>query len=206
MHKLDHIVYAVPNLEEAMNWFEEQTGIRPVFGGHHTTQGTKNAILKLGDQCYLELLALDEENKTISAPRWMGIDLITAPKITRWAIQSIDLEKDSQVLKKYHPKMGNISGGQRKMTNGKLLTWKLTMPLAEPEIEIAPFLIDWQYSESHPADGLEEQCSLVELRLIHPQHEQLQKVLDQLNLEINITKGTLGLTAVIQTPKGLLVL
>ncbi|MEL6718114.1 MAG: VOC family protein, partial [Bacteroidota bacterium] len=76
MQQLDHIVYAVPNLEEAINWFEENAGIQPVFGGYHTTQGTKNALLKIGAQCYLELLAVDKENKEIVSPRWMGIDLI----------------------------------------------------------------------------------------------------------------------------------
>ena len=147
MEKLDHIVYAVPNLEEAMNWFEAKAGIRPIFGGYHTTQGTQNALLKIGEKCYLELLAIDEENKEVTTPRWMGIDLITQPKITRWAIQSSNLQTDSKVLRTYNMEMGNITGGQRKKSDGKLLTWELTMPLAEPEVEVMPFLIDWQKGE-----------------------------------------------------------
>ncbi|MEM8526612.1 MAG: VOC family protein [Bacteroidota bacterium] len=206
VQKLDHIVYAVPDLEATMNWFEEQTGVRPVFGGYHTTQGTKNALLKLGDQCYLEFLAADEKNTAITPPRWMGIDLIAQSRITRWAVQSTDLQKDSKILKSYDSKMGNTAGGQRKMTNGKLLTWELTMPLAEPEVEILPFLIDWQRSESHPTDSLEQHCHLVELKLTHPNPDSLQEVLGQLNLNINISKGAVNINAVIQSPKGLLVL
>lgn len=206
MKQLDHIVYAVPHLEEAMNWLERETGIQPIFGGYHITQGTKNALLKLGEKCYLELLAIDEGNTTITAPRWMGIDRITEPKITRWAIQSSNLQKDSKLLESHNSEMGNITGGHRKMTNGKLLTWELSMPLAEPEVEILPFLIDWQHSESHPADGLEQCCSLVALKLAHPEPERLQRVLKQLNLELKITKEAISITATIQTPKGLLTL
>ncbi|MEL6717718.1 MAG: VOC family protein, partial [Bacteroidota bacterium] len=129
---------------------------------------------------------------------------INQPKTTRWAIQSPDLQRDSEALKIYDMEMGNITGGQRKMTNGKMLTWDLTMPLAEPEVEILPFLIDWQHSESHPADGLEQHCSLVELQLFHPQPERLQEVLNQLDLKIQIVKGLTSISALIQCPKGLI--
>jgi len=97
--KIDHIVFAVPNLEAAMNEFEELTGIRPAFGGYHTTQGTKNAVVNLGNDCYLEILAADNDNTQIAPPRWMGIDLIESPQITRWSLKSKDLQSDSAVLK-----------------------------------------------------------------------------------------------------------
>ncbi|MEN0050456.1 MAG: VOC family protein [Bacteroidota bacterium] len=205
MQQLDHIVYAVPNLEESMNWFEAKAGIRPVFGGYHTNQGTKNALLKLGEQCYLELLAVDEENTAIAAPRWMGIDLITQPKITRWAVRPADLQKGSEVLKSYHAEMGNITGGQRKMTNGKLLTWELTMPLAEPEVEILPFLLNWERSESHPADSLKDHCTLVKFQLIHPTPESIQSVLKKLEINLPVVKGeSVNISLQMNTPKGIL--
>ena len=86
--KIDHIVYAVPDLSAACDELEELLGVRPIFGGYHDSQGTKNALLNLGNQCYLELLAVDEANTKIEAPRWMGVDLIQHPRITRWAIKS----------------------------------------------------------------------------------------------------------------------
>jgi len=60
--KTDHIVYAVTNLEAAIDEFEKLSGLRPVFGGYHTTKGTKNALVNLGNECYLEILAIDEGN------------------------------------------------------------------------------------------------------------------------------------------------
>jgi hypothetical protein len=54
-------------------------GVKPVIGGRHLLHGTKNALINLGNQCYLEILAKDEENPTFKGTRWMGIDLITQP-------------------------------------------------------------------------------------------------------------------------------
>jgi len=62
-------------------------------------------------------MAIDENNEKISAPRWMGIDFIEKTQMTRFALKSENLEKDSAILKKYAAEMGEISGGARKTTS-----------------------------------------------------------------------------------------
>ena len=149
--KIDHIVYAVPDLEEAIDDLENRLGIRPTFGGYHTTKGTKNALVNLGNACYLEILTTDEKNTSVKAPRWMGVDLAGPPQITRWSLKSNQLEEDSKILQDYRVEMGMIEGGQRKMTDGRLLTWDMILPLAAPRVELMPFMTDWQHSDIHPA-------------------------------------------------------
>lgn len=185
---IDHIVYAVPDLEQAIDDLEQRLGVRPVFGGYHTTQGTKNALLNLGKGIYLEILAKDDQNTAIPPPRWMGIDLIKQPTITRWALKSNDLDKDRRTLKSYHAEMGLIQGGQRKTSNGSLLSWKLIMPLSQPAIDLAPFMVDWQDSASHPTDQLPNICKLVGLRLSHPNPLSTGKLMEQLFIDIDIQK------------------
>jgi len=203
--KIDHLVYAVPDLEQAMDWFEEKSGIRPIFGGYHTTQGTKNALVNLGDGCYLEFIAIDIENTKIQPPRWMGVDLIKQPIMTRWAIKSTQMELDRPVLQAFHPKMGQISGGQRQTTSGELLKWQLTMPLPSPAVEVIPFAIDWQYSETHPTKSLQQKCSLLDLEIGHPNVEILKEVLQKLELNITISKKRAPeIIAKIQTPNGVI--
>lgn len=201
---IDHIVYAVPNLEEAMNQFEQQSGVRPVFGGFHTTEGTKNAIVNLSNVCYLEFLTADEENHQVQPPRWMGVDLITDPKITRWSLKSSDLKNDSEVLRNYNPSMGVVKGGQRRMTNRKLLTWEMAMPLAKPEVEIVPFLTDWQRSDTHPSEQLPEQCRLLRIIATHPDPEALYPVLNYFYPKLNIARADqVSLSIEIKTPNGI---
>ena len=200
---IDHIVYSVKDLDAACNNLEKRLGLRPVFGGYHRTQGTKNALLHLGGQTYLELLAIDESNTEIEAPRWMGIDLIDRPQITRWALKSSNLEGDSSVLKKYDSRLGEIHGGQRKMTDGGLLTWRLVMPTSEPCVDILPFMVDWQGSSHHPTDKLLKGCRLVGLKIFHPEAAKEEGVLQDLGVNLKVEKGErLGISILVDSPNG----
>jgi len=80
---IDHIVYCVPDFEKALQFFKEEIGVDPFIGGRHLTKGTKNAILNLGNSAYLEILAIDTQNTNVMENHWMGIDLISSPRITR---------------------------------------------------------------------------------------------------------------------------
>ena len=205
MRQIDHIVYTVPDLAAAMDWFEEISGIRPAFGGYHTTQGTKNAVVNLGNQRYLEILAADEENTAIQPPRWMGVDFLEQAQMTRWSLKSTNLPADSHTLKGYDLEMGRIEGGQRKTTSGNLLTWEMIMPLAAPQLEVMPFMTDWQNSAVHPTDTMSEQCQLIGMKFTHPTPDLLVPTLTKLALDLDLTAGeTISIKAIIQCPKGII--
>ncbi len=180
----------------------------PIFGGYHKNQGTKNALINLNNECYLELLAVDTENSAISAPRWMGVDALTKNQITRFALKSSDLKRDSEVLKYYDKKMGILSNGFRQMQNGSVLKWELTCPLALPEVEIVPFLIDWSTSEIHPSIHLPNMgCRLVKLFGTHPNPKKFNHLFEMLNFSMQIDKANkVSLKMVLETPNGLVVL
>lgn len=205
MRQIDHIVYTVPDLTAAIEWFEAISGIRPVFGGYHTTQGTKNAIINLGNKRYLELLAADDTNLAISSPRWMGVDFLKQAQITRWSLKSENLPKDSLLVKNYQTEMGIIQGGQRKTARGNILTWEMIMPLAAPEVEIIPFMTDWQNSAVHPTDVLPEQCQLIDLKFTHPTPNLLEPTFQKLSLDSVIVRDTkMSIKASIQCPNGII--
>jgi hypothetical protein len=54
--RIDHVGYAVPDLDEAAVRFREAFGLDSVAGGRHERWGTANRIVPMGDQ-YLELVA-----------------------------------------------------------------------------------------------------------------------------------------------------
>jgi len=205
MRTIDHLVYSVLDLGKAISDFERLTGIRPTFGGYHTTRGTKNAIVNLGNACYLELLAIDEENKDIAAPRWMGVDFISKAQMTRFALKSDDLDSDSAILRKYNPQMGEINGGQRQMSNGKMLTWEMILPLAAPAVDIVPFMTDWRKSDVHPTDNMKEQCIFIGFKFIHPNPEKMMNLLSELGMNTKVERGEeIEIKAIIKSPKGII--
>jgi len=203
---LDHIVYTVFDLDLAINYLEIRLGVRATFGGYHKTEGTKNALIRLGSTAYLELLAIDDQNKRIPPPRWMGVDVLQEEQITRWALKSNALDSEINILRTYNPEMGIQKDGSRNTEMGKTLQWKLSKPLAFPEVEIVPFLIDWNASETHPAAQLPDMgCKLLKLQATHPNPAQFDSLFHKLNYSLAISKSkTTTLTATIQCPKGII--
>jgi hypothetical protein len=205
--KIDHIVYSVLDLEQTMNDIESQLGIRPVFGGYHKTQGTKNALLDLDNGCYLEILSIDHDNKNIESPRWMGIDLISEPRITRWALKSDDIESDSQILKLYEHKMGSVYQGSRKTTTGETLAWKMILPLSSPDIELIPFMVDWSESAFHPTEKLQKGCFLKGIRFSCSAPDNPNQVFNELSISNTITiNDTTEIAVTIEGPNGFITL
>ncbi len=200
---VDHLVYCVHDLEACIHLFNEIYGIEASIGGRHLSQGTKNALVNIGNGCYLELLAIDPDNDTVGRDRWMGIDLLTSNKITRWAMKSFSINSDSKVLAGYKPDLGALDKGMRQSPDGGMLRWDMTLPSSEPEVEVMPFLIDWSVSDAHPTTALSEQGQLMELHLSSPEPDKLIPYFHQLDIDIKITQGKdTTIKAIIKGPKG----
>lgn len=207
MHTLDHLVYAVPDLSVALDWFAEHAGLRPAIGGRHLHQGTHNAVVNLGQGAYLEIVAPDPENTTIPPPRWMGVDLVRQPQMVRWSLKNNDLPRQATLLRTINPELGSIHTGQRQLTTGELLRWQMTLPLAQPAVDLIPFFLDWSSSDFHPTDRMPEEFSLVSLNLEHPEPQAMEPSLASLGVQQAVSLAAQPSIIVrLQTPKGELVL
>ncbi|HHM20676.1 MAG TPA: VOC family protein [Bacteroidetes bacterium] len=202
LDRVDHLVYAVPDLDEAVKELEKKLGVAPVPGGKHRSQGTHNALVHLGNNSYLEIIAPDPDNTDFTGQRWMGIDLIDRPTITRWAVSTNDLDRDRAYLATIDPQLGGIKGGSRKRPDGTKLIWKATVVLPEPKVEVLPFVIDWKGTD-HPARSLPQVCQLVELRGEHPTPWFIETAIHSLNVGMKMgVADEPAITAIIETPKG----
>jgi len=199
---VDHIVIAVPDLDVAIEDFYNCTGVRPIFGGRHTTLGTMNALIGLDKGAYLELLAIDPDTH-VEPPRWMGVDLITESRITRWALKSNDIDRDAAFLSSHRVDLASIKVGKREMAAGGTLEWSLTMPLAAPMIEIAPFFLDWSRSAHHPSDRLETHCTVRSIKLGHADPVKFETLMKHVGYQDHLYHSDSSeIILQIQTPKG----
>jgi len=200
---IDHIVWLISDLDEGMTLFKEKTGVEPTFGGYHTAHGTKNAIVKIGSKSYFEILAPDPASH-INAKRWMGIDLIKDPLITRWAFGTDRIEHHAGILKRYNKTLGQIKTGQRKTSGDEIIKWKMSLPHHSPLIDLAPFFIDWSESPIHPTDQLPDMgLSIDKIELSSEKPHLMHDLLKQLGItNYHVAQGPEQIAISLNSPNG----
>ena len=200
--KVDHLVFATPDLSAGVAQVERLLGVKAVQGGQHPGGGTRNALIRLGEGSYLEIIGPDPDQPKPLRPRRFTIDDLKAPRLVTWAAKSADLETVVANAKKNGVELGFIQAGSRKRPDGVLLSWRLTV---SPELTgdgLVPFFIDWGKT-SHPAANLPKDCSLVALRAVHPDAKRIQAELSALGLKLRVDAGAApALIATIRTPRG----
>ncbi len=199
---IDHLVYACPDLRQAVELIAEQVGVRPAFGGQHPGLGTHNALLSLGKRTYLEIIAPDPAQPRPAEPLPFGLDAVTEPALRAWAVAPDDLDAAVQHSAAAGFRYGSIVDRRRRSPDGHELTWRMTTYPHSSEVAIAPFLIDWNGSQ-HPADTAPGGLSLHRLRLRSPGPERLAARLAALGLDLDVERAERPeLSAVLLGPRG----
>src|SRR6516162_7208756 len=80
---LDHILLGSSDLDRGIAFVEAHTGVRPAFGGVHPGRGTQNALLSLGVQHYLEVIAPDPRQHTDNALA-AKLQSLAEPRLVGW--------------------------------------------------------------------------------------------------------------------------
>ncbi|MFN3257543.1 MAG: VOC family protein [Ilumatobacter sp.] len=197
MAVIDHLVYFVPRLDTAIDWFDDELGVRPSIGGSHPGMGTHNALVSLGD-CYLELLAPDPEQPEPSAARPFGIDELSEPRLVTFAVRPSQVESLGDVaeaMRRVGHDPGPATTMSRRTPAGVELQWTLTLPTLAAD-GFVPFLIDWG-TTPNPATSAPGGVRLFDLMGTTPHHEFANAVLDAIGLEEMATHGTGGLSAIL---------
>ena len=202
LSRIDHLVYATPNLATGLEQIERLLGVRAVPSGQHPGAGTRNALIGLGDETYLEIIGPDPDQPKPARARRFGIDELKAPRLVTWAVKGADLEAIVENAKRHGVDLGQIQSGSRRRPDGVLLSWRLSVSPALTADGIVPFFIDWGKTP-HPAATLPKGCVLVALRSEHPDANRIQAELSALGLNLRVDTGSApALIATIRTPKG----
>ncbi|MFI5565139.1 VOC family protein [Amycolatopsis japonica] len=197
---LDHLVYAGPDLEEAVERVAELTGVMPVRGGRHVGFGTANYLADLGAGAYLEVVGPDPDQPEHIGPRPFGIDELTAPALITWAarVDGIDEAIAEARQRGYDP--GEASEMSRTTDDGELLTWRLTG--AGGLDGLAPFLIDWG-STPHPTTRGLPSIPLLMVTGVHPEPAAVEAAVRALGMDMLVRRDTKpGLVAVLTNSAG----
>src|SRR5262249_54360845 len=174
--RIDHLVYAAPDLNRGVEEIEKLFGVRATPGGQHPGRGTRNALVRLGPATYLEIIAPDPEQPAPDAPRSFGIDALKKSRLVAWAAKGADLERLRDEAARKGAAFGEVTSGSRRRTDGVLLSWRYTDPRTVLADGLVPFFIDWGQSP-HPAQTAAPGCSLIDLPAEHPDAQRVQRLL-----------------------------
>ena len=202
---IDHLVFATPDIDGAVEWVAGRVGVQPTPGGRHPGLGTCNALLDLGAGAYLEIIGVDPRAAGApDGPRPFGLDRITEPRLAAWAakVDGIDERVARARAAGYDP--GPVRPMSRRLPDGTELHWRLTAPGADA-VELVPFLIEWAGDAPHPSTTSAPGCRLVTLTGEHPDPASVAGALDALAVALSVATGSAAaLVAVIEGPAGTL--
>jgi glyoxalase-like protein len=182
---LDHLVYASPDLELACADLENRLGVRPSKGGRHDGRGTRNALMAIGPETYLEIVASDPEQQRPALPRWFDVDRLTEARLVAWAVRTDNLSGVAAEAERRGVHLGPIATGSRQGPHGDVITWRFTDPETVVANGLVPFFIDWGGS-THPATTAAAGPPLVDLRAFHPDPKLVQNLLSAFGLSLRV--------------------
>ncbi|MGH2681944.1 MAG: VOC family protein [Actinomycetota bacterium] len=145
--RLDHVLFAVPDLDGAGAMLLEEHGLASVEGGRHPGWGTANRILPLGRE-YVELVGIVDDTEALTHPFGSAVRarVEQGGGPIGWCLAVDDVEGVASRLGLA------VTDGERERPDGVTLRWRLAgleAALAEPW---RPFYIEWRIPEdAHPA-------------------------------------------------------
>ena len=200
--RVDHLVYATPDLKLGVDTLQKLLGIPATPGGRHPGRGTRNALIALGPSTYLEIIGPDPEQPNPADPRSFGIDDRKVPRLATWAAKGQDLDRLVADAARRGVNLGPVGSGSRTRPDGVLLSWKLTSPSTVLGDGLVPFFIDWG-TTPHPAQTAAAGATLVGLKAEHPDAQRIERLLRQLDLDLAVTAAPApALIATVDSPNG----
>ncbi|MGL5864859.1 MAG: VOC family protein [Dermatophilaceae bacterium] len=206
--RVDHVVYAAERdgLRATAARLAEQIGVAAVDGGVHPRFGTRNVILPLAHERYIEVVEVLDHPASDKAPfgqvvrarsecggGWLG-----------WVIQVDDISKQEARLGR------SAVDGNRHRPDGVELRWKqlgVKGLQADPQL---PFFVQWEQGVPHPSGDAHTGVTIESLRIAGDPdrvHEWLGLPADDTSAVIDFDfvspHGTPGLMSVtFETPRG----
>ncbi len=201
--EIDHLVISAPTKARGIEYVADLLGVAPTGGGFHPKMGTHNALLRLGEETYLEVIAIDPDARDPERPRWFGLDHLAAdsePKLVTWVCRTTKIETATR-------NMPYAAGPITEMSRGDL-KWLITIPEDGSLVwqGVAPPLIQWSNQPpvaSLPVSG----CELHSLQLQHSQATELTNWLHEIEFDspcLTVSNAApISIKATIQSPRGL---
>ncbi len=211
--RVDHVVYAAEHdgLRATAERLAKLIGVTPVDGGVHPRFGTRNVILPLAHERYVEVVEVLDHPASDKAP-FGQVVRARSESGGGWLGWVVRVDEISGV----EERLGRVAvDGNRHRPDGVELRWKqlgVKGLQADPQL---PFFVQWGDGIPHPSEGAEDSGVTIESLEIAGDPERVREWLglpaDRTSSVIDFTfvspHGTPGLMSVtFDTPEGNIVI
>lgn len=161
--RLDHVSYAAERdgLKATAGRLAQQLGVVPVDGGIHPRFGTRNIILPLSHQRYVEVVTVLDHPASDKAPFGQAVRARSEAGggWMAWVVSVTDMAEAEK-------RLGRESvAGSRHRPDGLQFRWHqlgVKGVLADPQL---PFYICWDDESPHPSDGATTEVTIAGLQI-----------------------------------------
>lgn len=184
MNRLDHLVIGAETLRQGVDYIRSVLDVELPKGGLHKTMGTHNHLMQLGNDSYIEVIAINPEAAVPRQPRWFNLDdglmrasLQRQPRLITWVINTTDIkavELDSKLPIGVPTELSRDS-----------LSWQLGLTedgrlLANG---LVPYVLQW-HTEQHPSRSMADLgCRLHSLEIYHNRPDWLHSILASMSAD-----------------------
>ena len=147
--RIDHIVYAVRDLDTAAARLAAKYGLMAVAGGRHPEWGTENRIVALGG-AHLELVQVADPERASAGEFGRAVQRTTerGDGLAGWAVATDELSAVADRLGL------EVMAGSRTRPDGSVLRWRLAGVEIALQDGALPFFISWDVpADDHPGAG-----------------------------------------------------
>ena len=213
MNSLDHIVIAAGTLTQGVEYLQNKLGVEIPRGGCHHSMGTHNHLMRLGNEAYLELIAIDPAADPPEHPRWFALDearmresLRQQPRLITWVMNTPDIHEMAT--------RNSLDIGRPAELTRDSLRWTIALPDDGRLLNggLLPYCIQW-HSSPHPSRNMADLgCVLKKVTLHHNRPTWLADQLTMLGARHLVETEALPddvspyLSASIETPDGVVTL
>jgi len=200
---LDHLLFGGRDLDSAVADLYERSGVEAVFGGHHPELGTQNALARIGERRFLEVIAPAPALPAGGLARELAKR--PEPGLVMWAART----DESGALASRAKAVGlkaTVVDGHRARPGGGIVRWRNTFVTGHGAGTLVPFFIEWD-DDYHPSEDAPPGLALESFTIETPDPARLRAIFSALDVKASVRKGRRDrLRAALESPRGPVVL
>jgi hypothetical protein len=189
--RIDHVIWAVPDLDSGAKFFERMSGVTPIVGGVHPGRGTRNKLASAGDRMYFEIIAPDPAQMPfdpVANPVQAfahTISQMPGPEVDMFAYATSELEEAAAAGRELGLEVVGPTPGQRVTPDGVLIRWSHVDFIGHDFGQFIPFAINWVDSP-HPSTSSPPGAVIEGITVEHPRADELRGIYEALGVPAEV--------------------